>query len=320
MGMIKRDIAKLIESWGFEEAERGKVDIIVSEMASNLIKHKALNGQILVKQIDKKGKIGVEILCLDNGPGMHDPKRMMQDGVSTFGSAGEGLGAIQRLSNEFDLYSHFGVGTVVLSRLFSKLNETDKIDCPLSLNIVCVPKKGEIVSGDAWGFKVSNKEVFIMVADGLGHGPDANTAAVTAVNSFIASSSEQPFAILKDIHPLMKKTRGAVGSVVKINGGTKTMTYCGIGNISSRLVMKETTKSLVSYNGTLGFAAPTHMNDHVFPWEYAPLFIMHSDGLKSRWDMSRYPGLERHDGTVVAGVLYKDNDRGSDDCLVAIIK
>jgi hypothetical protein len=37
---------------------------------------------------------------------------------------------------------------------------------------------------------------------------------------------------------------------------------------------------------------------------------MHSDGLGSRWQLERYPGLAARHPALVAGVLYRDWSRG----------
>ena len=46
------------------------------------------------------------------------------------------------------------------------------------------------------------------------------------------------------------------------------------------------------------------------------MLVMHSDGLGSRWQMDRYPGLPRRHPTLIAGVLYRDWTRGRDDVTV----
>ena len=103
--IVKRDITRLAESHGFSPSEVGRINIVVSEMASNLLKHSPQGGDILVKYTTDNA---LEIICIDSGPGMKDPQRMMQDGSSTAGTAGEGLGAIVRQSHTFDMYTQPG--------------------------------------------------------------------------------------------------------------------------------------------------------------------------------------------------------------------
>jgi hypothetical protein len=43
---------------------------------------------------------------------------------------------------------------------------------------------------------------------------------------------------------------------------------------------------------------------------------VHSDGLVNRWDLDRYPGLVQRHPSLVAGVLFRDFNRGRDDVTV----
>lgn len=323
MSSAKRDIARFVESIGFSDEQKGRVDIIVSEMASNLIKHNTLNGEILIKHIqDDKGE-GVEILSVDNGPGMHDTQRMMEDGVSTYGSKGEGLGAIKRLSDDFGIYSLPGIGTFILSRLYIKkatINSTIKPKKKLDVKVVMVPKAGEEECGDGWAKSEADGQVTVLAADGLGHGKDAHTASEEAVTVFTGCLNCVPSELLKLIHNSIKKTRGIVSAIANINFKSKTLTYCGIGNISGRIISNDGSKNLISYNGTVGHNIPTRFNDHVYPWDSTNVLILHSDGIKTRWDLLKYPGIERLDTSLFAAVLYKDNTRATDDALVIIAR
>ncbi len=322
MSSAKRDISKFADSLGFADEQKGKIDIIVSELASNLIKHNAVAGELLVKQIENQA--GIELLSLDNGPGMHDLKRMMEDGVSTYGSKGEGLGAIKRLSDEFDIYSQFGTGTFILSRVYLKhANPVSTIKQrrpKTAIKVVMVPKFGETVCGDGWGVVETSDQFIVLAVDGLGHGKDAHAAAEEAVNVFTGCQQCVPSDIIKLIHLSIKKTRGIVGAISNIDLKQGTMAYCGVGNISGRIITREGAKSLMSYNGTIGHNIPTNFSNHSFKWDDSSILILHSDGVKTKWDFSKYPGIEKHDGSLIAAIIYKDNTRKTDDALVVVVR
>ncbi|WP_026464034.1 ATP-binding SpoIIE family protein phosphatase [Adhaeribacter aquaticus] len=317
--IVKRDIAKLAEGLGFKESEVGKINLIISEMASNLIKHEAVNGEILVKPIGEKAS-GLEIICIDQGPGMSDPQRMLEDGVSTVGTHGEGLGAIKRISDEFDLYSSRGVGTVVLSRIYKsrqkpKAGKIKRFD----IGVVMVPKTGETDCGDGWAMYESINTCYLLVADGLGHGEFAQQASQGAVETFLQQTNQTPSSLIRSLHASIKRTRGAVANVALIDLKDQTLTYCGIGNIAGRFFSgADGTKSIISYNGILGHNIPNTINNHQIPWSNQGLLVVHSDGLKSKWDLARYKDLQRHDTSVIAALLYKDFKRGTDDTLVLV--
>ncbi len=66
-----------------------------TELATNLLKHGG-GGEILAERFDDSDGAGIEVLALDRGSGMADVARCMQDGYSTAGSLGQGLGAASR--------------------------------------------------------------------------------------------------------------------------------------------------------------------------------------------------------------------------------
>lgn len=319
--IIKRDITKMAESFGFSEAEVGRVNIIISEMASNLLKHGAIGGELLVKPLGRFSN-GFEIICLDQGPGMSEPLRMQEDGVSTAGTAGEGLGAIKRQSDEFDLYSAKGVGTVILARVYKKGHKPKpRAFKKFDIGVVMVPKSGEKHCGDSWAIYEAIDYCHVLVADGLGHGEHAEVASQAAVETFLQNSNLPPAELIRNLHTAIKKTRGAVANVTSINVKNQELTYCGVGNIAGRVIAGlESSKSIISYNGILGHNIPNTLNNHVIPWIGNNLLVLHSDGLKSKWDFSRYKDLLRHDTSIIAAVLYKDFNRGTDDTLVLVAR
>ncbi|MGV3587048.1 MAG: ATP-binding protein [Adhaeribacter sp.] len=319
--IIKRDIAKVAESAGFSETEVGRINIIISEMASNLLKHGTIAGELLIKPFGRHN-IGFEIICLDQGPGMSEPLRMQEDGVSTAGTAGEGLGAIKRQSDEFDLYSAKGVGTVILARVYKK-GHKPKPRAPkkFDVSVVMVPKAGEKHCGDGWALYEAVDYCSLLVADGLGHGEHAEVASQGAVQTFLQNTNLSPADMIRNVHAAIKKTRGAVANVTSINVKNQELTYCGVGNIAGRVFTgAEGSKSVISYNGILGHNIPNTLNNHVIPWVGNNLLVLYSDGLKSKWDFSRYKDLLRHDTSIIAAVLYKDFNRGTDDTLVLVAR
>ena len=48
--------------------------------------------------------------------------------------------------------------------------------------------------------------------------------------------------------------------------------------------------------------------------------MLHSDGLQTRWQLARYPGLLERDPSVVSAVLYRDHERGRDDVTVVTVR
>ena len=322
--ITKRDITKLAEGWGFSEADVGKVNIVVAELLSNLVKFSAHGGELLVRPIGKPVHT-VEIVCMDKGPGMSEPLRMQEDGVSTYGSLGEGLGAIKRQSSLFDLYSLPNFGTVILVHISKSSAKTNTTPERVEVGYVMVPKPHETVCGDGLSIISNNNRTNILALDGLGHGVSANEASAQAIAAFEENINLDPANRLRAIHTAIKRSRGAVGFTARINDGI--IEYCGIGNIAGKLYSQEVSalagaqyKNIISYNGILGHNIPTTLNNQRLDWVRNKILILNSDGLKTRWELSKYPGLLRHHPTTIAAVLYLDHSRHSDDTLVVVCK
>ncbi len=183
-----------------------------------------------------------------------------------------------------------------------------------------VPKPGETKCGDGGCFIQDGDDVFILTVDGLGHGPDAELAAKAAIHVFETQKDKTHHTLLKQIHEDIKRTRGVVGALARINIPGQFLEYAGVGNIGARLIGLDINKALLSYNGTLGYVAPITIHSHSFALKPHSMLIIHSDGIKSRWDISKYSDLYKYDPGLIAALIYKDNARKTDDTLVVVAK
>jgi hypothetical protein len=235
----------------------------------------------------------------------------LRDGFSTSGTPGTGLGAIARLAASTDVYSRVPSGTALVARLWSATPPKAR----LHVGGVSVPKPGERVCGDAWEVVQTGARVLVMVADGLGHGQQAAEAAQTAARIFRQSVGLGPVAILQDAHAALRATRGAAVAVAEVDLDARALRYAGVGNIAGCVIADGASRSMVSHNGTLGHQAHK-FQQFDYPFPEGALLVMHSDGVVSRWNLDPYPGLAQRDPALVAGVLYRDFQRGRDDVTV----
>jgi Stage II sporulation protein E (SpoIIE) len=185
----------------------------------------------------------------------------------------------------------------------------------LATGVVSVAKTGEDVCGDAWAVAAEQECPAVMVVDGLGHGIGAADAARLAVRAFDAAPELPPGAQIAAIHDALRGSRGAAVAVARIDRARGVVTYAGVGNIAGAIVADGVSRHLVSGNGTAGHDVG-RINEFSYPWADGALLIMHSDGLGSRWQIERYPGLSDRHPALVAGVLYRDWSRGRDDVTV----
>lgn len=313
-GHARRTAAALAERLGFNEEEQGKVALVVSEAAKNLVAH-AREGQILLRPLHAGARLGVELLALDKGPGMADVDRCMRDGYTTTGTGGSGLGAMRRQSALFDIHSVPGVGTAVLARLWAGKSPPPPEE--VTVGVVCLPKPGEEVSGDAWAVDHKEGRTLFLVADGLGHGPEAARASRAAVVSFLEQGSHELVELLRGMDQEVRSTRGAAVALAALSGGQ--LHYAGVGNISAAVVSPAGAQRLVSMNGTLGHQAP-RKQQFSYAWSEGATLVMCSDGLSTQWKLEGHPGLLARHPSLVAGVLYRDFVRGRDDVTVLVAR
>lgn len=315
-GEARRAAVECAASIGMDETDCGKIAIAATEMATNLVKH-ARHGKIIYSPLAHGGHPGLRLLAVDKGPGIHDVSTALQDGYSTYGSNGNGLGAIRRLSTAFDLHSVPGVGTCILAEFWPK--ERLSVPQSFSVGVVSVAIRGESVSGDGWGTRSTPDRSFFMVVDGLGHGTLAADAAREAEHVFGTSHETSPASILRDCHDALKKTRGAAAAIAEISQEKGTLTYSGIGNVSGTVIDGSTRRGLANHNGTLGHQMHKPQ-EFTAPWNKDSILIMHSDGLGSKWDLGQYPGLASKHPTIIAATLYRDFFRERDDVTVMAVK
>jgi len=316
--LIKKEIHRKATEAGMNPLRINELDLIVAEMTSNLFKYSD-GGELLMGVFPNEGSLYVELISIDNGPGMVNPTRMMQDGVSTSNTLGHGLGSMKRLSDTFELYSQIGWGTIVLSRIY---NEPDKpkVKNEVIMRPIVVYKPGEKTSGDGFVYKKTEKYLKMMLADGLGHGPEANKAINEAAVAFKVFPDYNPSETIRFIHSSIKKTRGAVINIISYDYARKVWTSAGVGNIAVRFFGPVNFKNHMSYNGIVGHNIPNTMNDQDYHSEEFNQVMLCSDGIKTRIDMARYPMMYKYDLTILAAAIYKDHARRNDDMSVIIAK
>jgi anti-sigma regulatory factor (Ser/Thr protein kinase) len=317
--ILKKEIHATCVLAGFSSTKIAEIDIVVAELVSNLVKH-AGGGQLLVKLVEERGIQGIEIIAIDNGVGMLDVTRMVADGVSTKNTLGQGLGAMKRLSQVFQVYSLKDWGTVILIRVFDEEFPYVKKKPISDIRFLNVPIKGEKKSGDGFFHKSTEKHVMLFLGDGLGHGKDAEAAVLKAGLAFQECKETNPVEMIRYINTAVKKTRGLVGTVAIFDLEELKWKICGVGNITTKIVNGLIAKNYMSYNGILGYNIPTTINFQQIDYEKDQQVIMFSDGIKSRWDNIKYPAILRYDPSILTASIFKDYSRNTDDVSVATCK
>jgi anti-sigma regulatory factor (Ser/Thr protein kinase) len=315
-GNARRQALSLAAALEFDELRQGQLGIIVTEAAGNIASH-AGSGEIILSGWTYEQQSGIDMLALDKGRGIENLSAALQDGYSTAGTPGNGLGAMSRLASRFQVFSSTANGTAVFARVLQTAAQTESESQPYGMSAISVPIPGESVCGDAWSMVRSQERTSYIVADGLGHGPLASQAAVEAIRIFHLYPHYTPERLLAEVHAALGKTRGAAVSITEILHDKHVLNYAGAGNIVAAIVAGGKTRSLVSMNGTVGHSVGK-FQQFSYPWEPGSMLIMHSDGLATRWNVEQYPGLASRHPALLAGVLFRDFCRKRDDATILV--
>ena len=97
---------------GFVGSDLTLIATAISEVARNVLDH-AKTGEILLRPDHNGGRVGIEIVARDEGPGIPDIVQAMKYGFSTRQGLGVGLPGVKMLMDEFDIHSKVGEGTTV---------------------------------------------------------------------------------------------------------------------------------------------------------------------------------------------------------------
>lgn len=97
---------------GFGTVDQARITTAISELARNIYLY-AGKGQIYIEKLNRGGKNGLLVVATDEGPGIPDVRKVMEDGYSTSGGLGAGLPGVKRLMDEFDIETNVGEGTEI---------------------------------------------------------------------------------------------------------------------------------------------------------------------------------------------------------------
>lgn len=314
VGEARRHAASLAASCGFDEVQAGRLALVVTELATNLLRHAVKGRLLLAARPDRRE---VEVLSIDEGPGIADVARSLDDGFSTGGTPGTGLGAVRRLAQDFDLHSTVPGGTVVVARL--RPDGAVASGHATCTGAISMAAPGERVCGDGWAFALDGALASIMVVDGLGHGEQAAEAAAAALEAFAEDPLLPPRELLARTHQRLRGTRGAAVMLLQADAAGGTVRSAGAGNVIGRLVSGLTDRTLLTQHGTAGVTIRTPEEVSV-AWPPHAMLVVCSDGIETRWKQELVAPVLARDPALAAAVLMRDHCRGRDDATVAVLR
>jgi anti-sigma regulatory factor (Ser/Thr protein kinase) len=322
-------VTELAQHRGWSATDVDTVAGVIAEIGANILKY-AGRGELLIQETSEHHTPGLDLLALDTGPGIEQEYEYLRKGNTTADSLGNGLDTIKQIAARVEIFSLPAIRTALFVRILAQRTPQTQLNGARNVlmttlpagefttGVVSVTKTGEIVCGDGWAVSQKPNLYRLMVADGSGHGPEANEAIQLAVRVFHQRIAATLTNLMGAMHSALRATRGAAIAVAEINRTEHVLRYCGVGNICATLLIKSSVYSLDSLHGVVGHQLPK-LQEFSYPWHSQSLLVMHSVGLASRWSVDRYPGLLACHPLVIAGVLYRDFNRGGRDDVTVVV-
>jgi anti-sigma regulatory factor (Ser/Thr protein kinase)/serine/threonine protein phosphatase PrpC len=307
---------------GFDAKASEEITLVISELASNLVKH-AQGGQLILTPAKDSGRVGIQIESRDRGPGIADVEQAIKDGFSTADSLGYGLGTVNRLMDQFDIMSQRGpgAGTAIVCTRWLRVDKPSLSPCPLEFGAATRAYPTMTVNGDAFVIKRWHASALVSVIDGLGHGQYAHRAA-QAAKGYIETHFDQPLdAIFRGVGRTCRATRGVVMALVRFDygGGDIRFSFASVGNIETRVFGGANRQQFIVPRGIVGGNAPLpRMTDH--RWHPGSIMVLHSDGVSGRWGLADFPDLARESATTMAQRLLRALAKDNDDATIVLVR
>src|SRR2546421_10830781 len=118
---------RLAKESGFLSSDATLIATVISELARNMLRF-AGQGEIILRVIENGLTQGIEVVAVDEGPGIPDVFLAGQEGYSTSAGIGLGLAGLRRLTDELEISSSVGTGTTATSRTCTPWFESENTD------------------------------------------------------------------------------------------------------------------------------------------------------------------------------------------------
>lgn len=351
----RRCIEAIATRHGFCLSRINQLSIVVSECGANLLRG-ANGGQLLVCALTDSAGLhpggargaGIEILSIENSshPSRATPSFPAADRAAPIPE--DGMCDVLRHADEFDIWSRQASGAVQRVVMWRDVRPEETAasspvpeEVSFEYSAITRALRGQVVCGDAWAYTQGVEGFTVMVADGLGHGLLAHSAALAAIGSLAQNRGAPLPEVISGAHQALRPTVGATVGVARLPPrasssdtgspggrsdprGTDSSSevvacFCGIGNVAASVWEPARHRHLVSHAGVAGRSI-RKTQEFEAAWSPDALLVMHSAGLKTRWDLARYPGLSVRHPSLIAAVLYRDHARGNDDVTVFVAR
>jgi serine/threonine-protein kinase RsbT len=116
---VRQHVRELAKEHRFDQFAVAALTTAASELSRNVWVH-AQKGKARITVLHNGNRIGLELVFVDQGPGIADLNRALAGGFSTARSLGLGLSGTRRLVDEFSIETEVGRGTTVVIRKWTR--------------------------------------------------------------------------------------------------------------------------------------------------------------------------------------------------------
>lgn len=300
---------------GLDRTVVERLAVAASELVHNQLRH-ARRGQFAVRAVRRGDVPGLEIVAADQGPGIADPAHALEGPGQSSTSLGAGLSGARRMTQEMDIDTRHGEGTLIRARAFAQ-----PVPRRREVGVFGRALAHEPVSGDHAAFVRDDDVLVLAVVDGIGHGPLAHDASGEAIVTFLGRPQGSPASILDACDQALRSTRGAVMSVARIDEHSHVLEHAGLGNVTTRVERYRQSRIFSGTTSTLGTRGQRRKPlAESIPVEPGEVVMMYTDGLKTRVDLSGEPDLLREHPIVIAQRIMTGFGRANDDALVLVAR
>jgi anti-sigma regulatory factor (Ser/Thr protein kinase) len=316
---IRRIAKEMAHDIGFDERTREEISLVVSELASNIIKY-TQRGMITLSPVCHEQCEGIMIEAEDDGDGFNQ-HTALKDGVSTSGTLGVGLGAVNRLMDEFDILQRENhTGTRIICKRWLHDNSNHGEHCPFEFGVFSRPKPNEFANGDTFIIKNIRNATLVGVIDGVGHGVLANQAANIARQYIERHAESSLLDIFRGVERACVATRGVVMALAVFNWKKRTFRYASVGNIEAKFFSREHEKpKFFVRRGILGKHAPAPVITEN-EWHSGDMLALHSDGISTHWHWDDFLPYVNSPAQVMTEEIFNVMEKNHDDATIIIVK
>src|SRR5229473_1834793 len=117
--VVRKSVREAATKLGFGITDVTRIITAASELVRNAFLY-AGSGVVRWRVLNGSGKVGIELIVQDDGPGIADIDQAMQPGYTTGDGLGLGLAGAKRLMDEMEIESEAGKGTKITVKKWRK--------------------------------------------------------------------------------------------------------------------------------------------------------------------------------------------------------